>query len=159
MADRQPGAGPRAHRPASGQALLRRLQDRAPTSTQVVGFLTLVISGGILLLLTGLTLTGTVAGLVFFGPIILLTSPIWFPAAAVVFIAIAGFLSFCGFGVVVVAGATWLYRYFCGRHPVGSDRVDYARSRIADTASHMKDYAREYGGYLHSRVKDAAPGA
>ncbi|EHA8591720.1 oleosin 1 [Cocos nucifera] len=159
MADRQPGAGPRAQRPASGQALLGRLQDRAPTSTQVVGFLTLVISGGFLLLLTGLTLTGTVAGLVFFGPIILLTCPIWFPVAAVIFIAIAGFLSFCGFGVAVVAGATWLYRYFSGRHPMGSDRVDYARSRIADTASHMKDYAWEYGGYLHSRAKDAAPGA
>ncbi|KAK9105594.1 hypothetical protein Scep_022438 [Stephania cephalantha] len=49
----------------------------------------------------------------------------------------------------------------CGRgwRPPGSDRVDYARSRIADTASHVKDYAREYGGYLQSRVKDAAPSA
>lgn len=159
MADRQPGAGPRAQRPASGHALLRQLHHRAPNSTQVVGLLTLVISGAIILLLTGVTLTGTVACLVFFGPIILLVSPIWFPVAAVIFMAIAGFLSVCGFGVAAAAGATWLYRYFSGRHPVGSDRVDYARSRIADTASQMKDYAREYGGYLQSRVKDAAPGA
>ncbi|KAJ6976355.1 hypothetical protein NC653_028468 [Populus alba x Populus x berolinensis] len=41
----------------------------------------------------------------------------------------------------------------------GSDQVDYARNRIYDTASHVKDYAREYGGYLQSKVKDAAPGA
>ncbi|XP_008800936.1 oleosin-like [Phoenix dactylifera] len=159
MADRHPGTGPRAQRTAPGQALLRQLHGRAPNSTQVIGLLTLVISGAILLLLTGVTLTGTVAGLVFFGPIILLTSPIWFPIAAVIFMAIAGFLSVCGVGIASVAGATWLYRYFSGRHPVGSDRVDYARSRIADTASQMKDYAREYGGYLQSRVKDAAPGA
>lgn len=54
----------------------------------------------------------------------------------------------------------WLYKYFRGLHPVGSDRVDYARSRIADTASHVKDYAWEYGGgYFKGKVKDAAPGA
>ena len=52
-----------------------------------------------------------------------------------------------------------MYRYFRGMHPPGSDQVDYARSRIYDTASHVKDYASQYGGYLQIKVKDAAPGA
>lgn len=65
----------------------------------------------------------------------------------------------CGFGVVAVAALSWVYRYFRGLNPPGSDRVNYARNRIYDTASHVKDYAREYGGYLQSKVKDAAPGA
>ena len=138
---------------------LQKLQDRAPNSTQVVGFLTLVISGGILIFLTGLTITTTVLGLIFFTPLIVLSSPIWFPVGTVLFLSIAGFLSMCGFGIAVLAGGSWMYKYFKGRHPPGSDRVDYARSRIADTASHMKDYAREYSGYLQSKVKDAAPGA
>ncbi|GAA0159860.1 hypothetical protein Leryth_006569 [Lithospermum erythrorhizon] len=56
----------------------------------------------------------------------------------------------CGVGVTSIAVLSWTYRYFRGYHPVGSDRVDYARSRIADTASHVKDYAREYGGWLSS---------
>ncbi|XP_072994944.1 oleosin-like [Typha latifolia] len=161
MADRQSGPirSTRSGRASAGSSLLRRLQEHAPNSTQVVGFLTLVISGAILLLLTGLTITGTVMALIFLGPILLLTSPIWVPVGTVAFVAVAGFLSMCGFGVAMLAGATWMYKYFTGRHPVGSDRVDYARSRIADTASHVKDYAREYGGYLQSRVKDAAPGA
>ncbi|KAJ1689919.1 hypothetical protein LUZ63_014074 [Rhynchospora breviuscula] len=141
------------------QALSRRLQDHAPNSTQIVGFLTLLVSGAILLLLTGVTITGIVMGLIFLAPILLLTSPIWVPIAFVLFVLVAGFLSTCGVGVAVLAGATWMYKYFSGRHPVGSDRVDYARSRIADTASHVKDYAKEYSGYLQSRVKDAAPGA
>ncbi|KAJ3695326.1 hypothetical protein LUZ60_000703 [Juncus effusus] len=141
------------------QSLLRRLQDHGPNSTQLVGFLTLVVSGGILLLLTGVTLTGTITALIFLAPILLLTSPIWVPVVFVIFVAVAGFLSFCGVGVAAVAGATWMYKYFSGRHPVGSDRVDYARSRILDTASRVKDYAGEYGGYLQSRPKDAAPGA
>jgi len=50
-------------------------------------------------------------------------------------------------------------RYFSGRHPVGSGRVDYARSRIAETAREVKDYAREHGIYFPGRTKDAAPGA
>uniref|UniRef100_A0A0E0L629 Oleosin n=1 Tax=Oryza punctata TaxID=4537 RepID=A0A0E0L629_ORYPU len=144
---------------SSTTTLLRRVQTHAPNSTQVVGFLTLAVSGAVLLLLTGLTLTGAVVALIFLGPIALLTSPIWVPVAIALFVLAAVALSACAFVVVAVAGGTWMYRYFTGRHPVGADRVDYARSRIADTASHVKDYAREYGGYLHSRAKDAAPGA
>ncbi|RZC82120.1 hypothetical protein C5167_044906 [Papaver somniferum] len=158
----RPGGGTTMVTPGGGGGggtILKRIQEHAPNSTQVVGLLTLVISGGILLFLTGLTLTATVMGLIFFTPLIILSSPIWVPAGTVLFIAIAGFLSMTGFGVSLLAVCSWMYKYFRGRHPPGSDRVDYARSRIADTASHMKDYAREYGGYLQSKVKDAAPGA
>uniref|UniRef100_A0A5B7BHB8 Putative oleosin 1 n=1 Tax=Davidia involucrata TaxID=16924 RepID=A0A5B7BHB8_DAVIN len=154
MADRQPASGQtqRPTRPTTTttnnhrSAFLHKLNEHAPNSTQLIGFLTLVISGGILLLFTGLTLTATVLGLIFFTPLMVISSPMWVPAATILFFAIAGFFSTCGF---VVAGLSWMYRYFKGFHPPGSDRVDYARSRIANTASHVKDYAREYGGYLH----------
>ncbi|XP_076919540.1 oleosin G-like [Bidens hawaiensis] len=138
---------------------IQRLRHQSLNSTQIMGIITLLISGTILLLLTGITLTVAVVGLIFFAPIIILTSPVWVPIGILVFVVIVGFLMFCGSGVAAVAAAAWLYKYFRGLHPVGSDRVDYARSRIADTASHVKDYAREYGGYLQSKVKDAAPGA
>ncbi|CAN6451481.1 unnamed protein product [Victoria cruziana] len=140
-------------------AVLGKLQGRAPNSTQIIGFLALVISGGILSLLTGLTLTATALALIVFTPLLLLTSPIWVPAGTLFLFAMTAILSVCGFGVAALAGGTWMYKYFRGSHPPGSDRVDYARSRIADTASHFRDYAREYGGYIQSRVKDAAPGA
>ncbi|KAK9288470.1 hypothetical protein L1049_016927 [Liquidambar formosana] len=162
MADRQTGSGQLQRAPKhthTGSSFLHKLHDHAPNSTQLIGFLTLVISGAILLFLIGLTFTATVLGLIFFTPLILISSPLWVPVGTVLFIAIAGFLSICGFGAAVVAGLSWIYRYFKGFNPPGSDRVDYARSRIADTASHVKDYAREYGGYLQSKVKDAAPGA
>ena len=64
-----------------------------------------------------------------------------------------------GFAAAGVAVLTWGYKYLRGGHPPGSERLDYARSRIADTAGHVKEYAREYGGYLSGRIKDAAPGA
>ncbi|KAG4172303.1 hypothetical protein ERO13_A12G265200v2 [Gossypium hirsutum] len=134
---------------------LQRIQAHSPHSAQLPLFITALI----LLLLTGLTLTVTSLGFIFFMPLIIISSPIWFPIGAVVSIVFAGFASVCGFGVLSVVGFCWMYRYFKGMHPPGWDRVDYARSRIYDTASHVKDYAMEYGGYLQSKVKDAAPGA
>ncbi|KAF4353719.1 hypothetical protein F8388_024288 [Cannabis sativa] len=104
-------------------------------------------------------LTVTILALILFSPLIILTIPIWVPIGCFLIAITAAFLSFCGFGVAAVAVAAWVYKYFRGLHPPGSDRVDYARSRIYDTASHVKDYAREYGGYLQSKAKDAAPGA
>lgn len=160
--------GQNTHRPTSRMtnassdataSFLRKLHDNAPNSTQLLGICTLVISGGLLLLLTGFTLTAAVLGFVFFVPLVIITSPLWFPIGSILFLITAGFLCFCGFCVAVVAAASWLYKYCKGHQPPGSDRFDYARSRIFDTATHMKDYAREYGGYLHSKVKDAAPGA
>ncbi|GMH17084.1 hypothetical protein Nepgr_018925 [Nepenthes gracilis] len=170
MADRHVGTGtptgtpPRStatSSPSQGNPVtfLGKLNEHAPNSNQLIGVLTLIISGAILLLLSGITITTVVFGLIFFAPLIVISSPIWLPIAVVLFVAVGGFLSICGFFLTVIAAASWLYKYFRGLHPLGSDRFDYARSRIANTASHVRDYAWEYGGYLHGKVKDAAPSA
>ncbi|XP_022735168.1 oleosin 1-like [Durio zibethinus] len=161
MAERNPSQqrAPGPNPTATTSTFLRKIQAQAPNSTQLLGFLTLFISASILLILTGITVTATILGFIFFMPLILISIPLWFPVGTVLFVTTAGFLSACGFGVMVAAGLSWMYRYLRGMHPPGSDRVDYARSRIFDTASHVKDYAMEYGGYLQSKVKDAAPGA
>ncbi|KAJ0789911.1 putative oleosin [Helianthus annuus] len=166
MTDRTTAGPLQLHRPPprptttnDPPSFLHRIRHRSLNSTQLMGIMTLLISGAILLLLTGVTITVSVVGLIFCTPVIILTSPIWVPIGSLLIVVVAAFLLVCGSGVATVASVAWLYKYFRGLHPVGSDRVDYARSRIVDTASHMKDYAREYGGYLQSKVKDAAPGA
>ncbi|KAI3864920.1 hypothetical protein MKX03_020615 [Papaver bracteatum] len=126
---------------------------------QVMGFMTLLISGGILLCLTGITLTGTVLGMIFFAPLIIISSPIWFPIGAILLFCTVCLLWVCGIGAGLIFGLPWMYKYFRGRHPLGSDRIDHARNRILGTASQMRDYAWEYGGYIQSTVKDVAPGA
>ncbi|KAL4360623.1 hypothetical protein GQ457_04G038910 [Hibiscus cannabinus] len=139
--------------PASN--FLQKIQSHAPNATQLIAFLILLfVSASILLILAS-----TAFGFIFFMPLIMVSSPFWFPICAVLLLTAVGFLSACGLGVAAAAGSTWMYRYFRGMHPPGSDRVDSARTRIYDTASHVKDYAIEYGGYLQSKVKDAAPGA
>ncbi|KAK7304199.1 hypothetical protein RJT34_15318 [Clitoria ternatea] len=132
-------------RPSFSSSLLRKLRERVSTSNQLLGIFTLLITGAILLFLTGLTIIAAILGLIIFLPIIIVLSPIWVPICAVVFIITTTFLSMCGFGVVAVAMLTWTHRYFRGLNPTGSDRVN----RVKD-----------YGGHLQSKVvMDAAPGA
>lgn len=128
-------------RHTASSSLLRKLRFHVSNSGQLFGVLTLLITWSILLLLTGLTVIGIFLGLILFAPLIIITSPIWVPLFTVLFLVTAMFLSMCGFGLVVLAVMTWMYRYFKGHHPPGSDRV--------------KDRA----GYLHSKMIDAAPGA
>ncbi|KAG2255263.1 hypothetical protein Bca4012_092096 [Brassica carinata] len=134
-------------------SFLRQLQSQSPEhSRQRFGLLAIFISCGILLLLTGITVTTFVLGFIAFLPIIIISSPIWIP----LFLLVTGFLSVAGFLFSTAAVMSWMYRYFKGMHPVGSEQVDYARSRIYDTAAHVKDYA---GVYFHGKLKDAASGA
>uniref|UniRef100_A0A7N1A651 Oleosin n=1 Tax=Kalanchoe fedtschenkoi TaxID=63787 RepID=A0A7N1A651_KALFE len=159
MADlhRQPTRTPTRTNPIT--AFLSNLYTHSPNSTQMLGILTLIITVAILLFLAGITLTATVLGLIFFSPIILISSPVWIPLAIFFFVTVASVLGLCGTGLSIVAVGSWMYKYFKGMNPPGAGRVDYARSRIADTAGQVKDYAKEYGGYLQRKVKDAAPGA
>ncbi|CAF2077908.1 hypothetical protein Bca4012_090373 [Brassica carinata] len=136
-------------------SLLRLLRYHSPTSSHLFGFLALLISGGLLTFLLGVTVTATAFGFIAFLPLIIISGPIWLPGSVLV----GGCLTVVGFLVGTVAIVSWTYRYFRGMHLAGSDQMDYARGRIYDTASHVKDYAREYGGYFHGRAKDAAPGA
>ncbi|XP_028753819.1 oleosin 16 kDa-like [Neltuma alba] len=160
MAEAQPTSAnsQKASKPKSS-SFLRKLHKRAPTPSQFVGLVTIFIIASISLFVAGLTVAGITLTLVVLTPLVVLSSPIWVPAAAIFFLFVAGFLAVCGFAAVVLASLSWTCRYFRGLHPPGSDRVDYARSRICDTASHVKDCAWEYGRLLQGKVKDAAPGA
>ncbi|CAF2128041.1 hypothetical protein BRARA_C03693 [Brassica rapa] len=136
-------------------SLLYLLRSHSPTSSELFSYIGLFVSVGTLLFLLGIAVTASAIGFIVFFPLIIISSPIWLP----VFVVVGVFLSVAGFLVGTLALGSWTYRYYRGMHPVGSDQMDYARSRIYDTASHVKDYAREYGGYFHGRAKDAAPGA
>ncbi|OIV99952.1 hypothetical protein TanjilG_26290 [Lupinus angustifolius] len=158
MAERNPTSAQTQRAPPrpTTPTFLYKLQYHAPNSTQLASLFTLTLTGAIFLLLT---VAGAVLSLILFSPLIIVSSPIWVPAGTILFVVVTSFLSMVGFGIAAVAALSWMYRYYRGLHPLGSDRFDYARHRIYDTASHVKDYAREYGGYLQNKVKDAAPGA
>lgn len=126
-----------------------------PPSRQTIKFLTAATIGVSLLLLSGLILTGTVIGLVIATPLLVLFSPILVPAALVLFLAASGFLFSGGCGVAAVAALAWIYNYVSGKHPAGSDKLDYARGMIADKARDVKERAKDYAStYPQGRAQE-----
>ncbi|KAE9587069.1 hypothetical protein Lal_00005044 [Lupinus albus] len=113
-------------------------------SRQTIKFLTAAAIGVSLMLLSGLILTGTVIGLIIATPLLVLFSPIIVPAAIVLLLVASGFLFSGGCGVAAVAALSWIYNYVAGKHPVGSDTLDYAKGVIADKARDVKEKAKDY---------------
>lgn len=133
----------------------QRLYDSAPSSRQTVKFLTAVTVGSTLLILSGLTLTGTVIALILATPVLVLFSPILVPAGIVILLVVTGFVFSGGCGVAAISALSWIYNYVTGKCPPGADKLDYARMRIADKAKDMTERAREYGNYVQHKAQEA----
>lgn len=81
-----------------------------PRSHQVVKAATAVTAGGSLLVLSGLTLAGTVIALTIATPLFVIFSPVLVPAVIAVALLITGFLASGGFGVAAITVLSWIYR-------------------------------------------------
>jgi hypothetical protein len=103
--------------------LYYRAQQNAPNSRQILGLVTLLAIGGLLLLLGGLAITGTTVTAVLATPLLIFFSPILIPLAVVAFFTIAGLLGAGTFGVAVLSAISWAYNYYKNRHPYGSEQV------------------------------------
>ncbi|CAM6020091.1 unnamed protein product [Sphagnum balticum] len=136
--------------------LYYRAQQNAPTSRQILGLVTLLVAGGLLLLSGGLALAGTTITVLLATPVLILFSPVLIPLAVVAFFTIGGLLGAGTFGVAVLSAISWAYNYYKGRHPLGADQIDEVRHRLSDTASQIKEKAREYGseakGFVQSKT-------
>ncbi|GLU01477.1 hypothetical protein SLE2022_187840 [Rubroshorea leprosula] len=137
----------------------QQLYDSAPSSHQVVMFMTAAIIGGGLLLLSGLTLTGIVIALVIATPLLVLFSPILVPAGIVTFLVATGFLFSGGLGVAGIAALSWMYNYATGKQPVGSDRLDRAKMMLSNTARDVKEKAKEYGQHGQQKAQEVTQGS
>ncbi|GER46555.1 oleosin [Striga asiatica] len=122
-----------------------RRNKQLPVSHRLVKAATAATAGGSLLLLSGLTLAATVVGLTLATPLLVIFSPVLVPAVITAAVLGLGFLASGGFGVAALSVLTWIYRYVTGRHPVGSDQLDSARTKLAAKARDMKDRAEHYG--------------
>ncbi|WCJ36423.1 Oleosin family protein [Euphorbia peplus] len=116
-----------------------------PRSYQMVKAATAVSAGGSLLVLSGLTLAGTVIALTIATPLLVIFSPVLVPAVITVGLIITGFLASGGFGVAAISVLSWIYRYVTGKHPPGAESLDQARMKLAGKAREMKDRAEHFG--------------
>ncbi|KAM7273798.1 hypothetical protein ACFE04_028462 [Oxalis oulophora] len=120
-------------------------QQAQPRSHQVVKAATAATAGGSLLVLSGLTLAGTVVCLTIATPLFVIFSPVLVPAVITLSLLFTGFLASGGFGVAAITVLSWIYRYVTGRHPPGADSLDQARHKLAMKAREMKDKAEQFG--------------
>ncbi|KAI3925309.1 hypothetical protein MKX01_035426 [Papaver californicum] len=117
-----------------------------PRSHQLVKAATAVTAGGSFLILSGLTLAGTVIGLTVATPVLVIFSPVIVPAAITIFMILAGFVTSGILGVAAAWVASWMYRYVTGKHPPGADQLDSARQKLASKARDMKEFGQQQIG-------------
>lgn len=110
---------------------------------QLAKGVTAVATGGSLLVLSGLTMAGTVILLTIATPLLVIFSPVLVPAAIAVALIGSGFLASGGLGVAALSVLAWMYKYLAGKHPVGADQIDQARARIAAKARDIKESAQQ----------------
>ncbi|XP_010482455.1 PREDICTED: oleosin 14.9 kDa-like [Camelina sativa] len=106
-----------------------------PKARQMVKAATAVTAGGSLLVLSGLTLAGTVIALTVATPLLVIFSPVLVPAVITVTLIITGFLASGGFGIAAITAFSWLYRHMTGS---GSERIDNARMKVGSRAQDTK---------------------
>lgn len=117
--------------------------EHRPASNQIIKAVTAAIVGGSLLLLSGLTLTGTVISLAAATPLLVIFSPVLVPAGIAAAVLAGGFVTSGGFGVAALSVLSWMYRYATGKRPAGADEIDRARAKISSKAREMKDSAQQ----------------
>ncbi|VVB15615.1 unnamed protein product [Arabis nemorensis] len=110
-----------------------------PKAKQMVKVATAVTAGGSLLVLSGLTLAGTVIALTVATPLLVIFSPVLVPAVITVVLIITGFLASGGFGIAAITAFSWLYRYVTGTGTgSGSERLENARMKLGSRTQDMK---------------------
>ncbi|KAL2632409.1 hypothetical protein R1flu_017095 [Riccia fluitans] len=132
------------HLKQQAQHMKERIQEQAPNQRQLIGAVTIMTIIVLLTTVGGLLMGGLALGAAVLTPVFLFFSPVLVPVGTVLFIGIAGLLSAAGFTLAGFSSVRWLYQYFKGRHPVGSDKVDAAKNCIVDTASQLKERASVY---------------
>nr|QUV72339.1 oleosin [Anacardium occidentale] len=133
---------------AGVQSLLPR---RGPSMSQVLAVVTLLPVVGTMLALAGLTLAGSIIGLMIATPLFIMFSPVIVPAAITIGLAVAGFFTSGAFGLTGLTSFSWILNSFrqCTRSV--PEMADQAKRRIADMAEYVGQKTKEVGQDIQSK--------
>ncbi|KAG2316322.1 hypothetical protein Bca52824_019444 [Brassica carinata] len=126
-----------------------------PSSNQVVALIVGVPVGGSLLALAGLTLAGSVIGLMLSVPLFLLFSPVIVPAAITLGLAVTAILASGLFGLTGLSSVSWVLNYLRGTSDTVPEQLDYAKRRMADAVGYAGQKGKEMGQYVQDRAHEA----
>ncbi|XP_020084976.1 oleosin 16 kDa, partial [Ananas comosus] len=117
-------------------------QQQQPMMMTAVKAATAATAGGSMLVLSGLTLAGTVIALTVATPLLVIFSPVLVPATIAVSLLAAGFVTSGGLGLAALSVLSWMYKYLTGKHPPGADQLEHAKARLASKARDIKESAQ-----------------
>ncbi|XP_074293565.1 oleosin L-like [Silene latifolia] len=141
-----------------GQQLIKHYGQRQHLMAQeVIKSATSATAGGSLLVLSGLTLTGTVIALIMATPLLVIFSPVLVPTVITAFLLVAGFLASGVFGIAGLSTLAWIYRLMMGGRLPGEDELEMDRMKLK--GRDVKDTAQYYGqqamGGVHHHTSTA----
>ncbi|XP_021733566.1 oleosin 16.4 kDa-like [Chenopodium quinoa] len=137
------------------QSFKHFLHEKAPSSSNVVAFATILPLGGFLLGLSGLAFVGSLIGLALTTPLFVLFSPVIVPAVLTIGLVVLGFLVAGGFGITGLSAFSWIINYFRGYemgHAAGMD-MDHVSRWAHDKAGDMGHRVKEMGQGIKDRVR------
>ncbi|XP_017237916.1 oleosin L-like [Daucus carota subsp. sativus] len=114
-------------------------------SHKVVKATTALTLTGSLLVLSALTLSATIIGLVLATPVFVIFSPVLVPAAITIFLLAAGVFTAGGLGITATFVFSWMYKYVNGQHPIGADLLDSIKSKFVATAAAIREKSAQLG--------------
>lgn len=138
------------------EAIKNLIHDKAPSTTQALSVAALLPIGGLLLALSGVTLTGTMIGLAVATPLFVIFSPVLVPAAVVIGLAVTGFLASGAFGLTALTSLSWIVNYVRGGTagnglPEGMQQV---KQRMAEAAGYVGQKTKDVGQGIQNRAQD-----
>lgn len=122
---------------------------------QILALIAGVPIGGSLLALAGLTLAGSVIGLLVSIPLFLLFSPVIVPAAITIGLAVTGILASGLFGLTGLSSVSWVLNYLRGTSETVPEQLDYAKRRVADAVGYAGQKGKEMGQYVQDKAQEA----
>ncbi|KAA8540782.1 hypothetical protein F0562_024299 [Nyssa sinensis] len=128
------------HQQQSGDAFNR---EKGPSTSKILAVITLLPVGGVLLFLAGLTLTGSLIGLAVTTPLFMIFSPVLVPAALVIALAVAGFLTSGAFGITALSSLSWIINYMRKVRGGMPEKMEHAKRRM-----HEAGGAKEAGAVI-----------
>jgi hypothetical protein len=133
---------------------IKNQRGSGPSAGKVMAVLAALPVGGTLLALAGLTLVGSVIGLLVTTPLFIIFCPVLVPATIVVGLAVAGFLSSGALGLTGLSSLSWVLNYLrCASQSLPRE-MDHARRRMQDMAAFVGQKTREVGQKIQSKAQE-----
>lgn len=110
--------------------------------------------GGTLLTIAGLTLAGSVIGLMLAFPLFLIFSPVIVPAAFVIGLATTGFLASGAIGLTGLSSMSWVLNHIRRAGVNMPEELEGAKQRLADMAEYVGQRTKDAGQTIEDKAHD-----